>query len=189
MSDATDAPATVVKSRGARGADAARLEYVTAWPPAVDSEAAAAISDLWRREGALGTDEAMADRMRQVVGFARDTHGRAVAVATAVPIIAPHIEQPVYYYRTFVAPDWRQSRAMLTLLRHAMETLKDYARPRGFPCIGILLELQAPKFAEHGRSASWRNPRFEFIGRSPRGYDLRVHYFRGAKLKPPSAAG
>ena len=39
------------------------------------------------------------------------------------------------------------------------------------------------RFKEKGRTAVWWNPRFVYIGRSQRGLDLRVFYFKGAKLK------
>ncbi|MFI4969392.1 MAG: hypothetical protein ACHP7D_04245, partial [Lysobacterales bacterium] len=61
-------------------------------------------------------------------------------------------------------------------------------RANGYPCIGILLELENTRFRDKGRMAAWWSPRFVYIGRSTRGLDLRVHYFRGARLKPPAAS-
>lgn len=156
--------------------------FVTVWPQAC-AEDAEAIRGFWRREKALDSDAAMDQRLPQVVIYARTSDGDVAGVCTAVAVTPQQLGQPVYYWRTFVGAAWRSSKLVMALLKRSSMLLEDYSREQGFPCIGVLLELENTRFANVGRRAEWHNPRFAYIGRSERGLDVRVHYFRGARLK------
>lgn len=168
-------------------ATAAAFDYITCWPePAADE--VAAIKAFWQREGAL-TDEAMMDqRVRQVVMIARTPQGEVAGVCTAIATTPPRLAQPVWYWRTFVGARWRATTLVMSLLKRSCTLLEEHAAAHDYPCIGILLELENDRFRERGRSATWFNPRFTYMGRSERGLDLRVLWFRGARLKPPAKA-
>ncbi|MEO7432993.1 MAG: hypothetical protein ABIV12_13050 [Dokdonella sp.] len=152
------------------------------WPRA-SNEDADAIRAFWRREKALDNDAAMDQRLPQVVMIARTAEGAVAGVCTAVATTPQQLGQPVYYWRTFVGATWRSSKLVMSLLKRSCILLEDHARQQGFPCIGVLLELENTRFAKVGRRAEWHNPRFVYIGRSERGLDVRVHYFAGARLK------
>lgn len=143
-----------------------------------------AVLQFWEREGALATDARPQERLCQVVLDARDADGRVAGVSTAVPITLPRLGQPTYYFRCFIGKNWRKSRLVLHLLQRTCDVLEDFARQHGFPCIGVVLELENTRFGEAMQRAWWPNTGFVFIGKSQRGLDLRVKYFRGAKLKP-----
>ncbi|MGH8148263.1 MAG: hypothetical protein ACREPY_18275, partial [Rhodanobacteraceae bacterium] len=115
-----------------------------------------------------------------------DENGELAAVATATPRVLPRLGQPLYYYRCFVGKAWRASKLVRSLLRHSQRVLESYAREHGYPCIGVLLELENEGFADTLRWARWPGVGFSYIGVSPRGLDLRVWYFRGARLKTPA---
>ena len=163
------------------------FDLIVGWPSLPDGDAAA-IAAFWRREGAISDEAQIQQRLRQVVMHARDADGDVAGVCTAVPNTSPRLGQPMYYWRTFVGARWRSSLLVIALLKRSCSVLEDYARANDFPCIGVLLELENARFRERGRSAVWTNPRFVYIGRSERGLDLRVLYFRGARLKPPAAS-
>jgi hypothetical protein len=99
--------------------------------------------------------------------------------------VLPRLGQPMYYYRCFVGRAWRTRGVARTLLRHAQKVLETYARENDYPCIGMLLELENEGFSDTLRRAHWTGLGFSYIGVSPRGLDLRVWYFRGARLKTP----
>lgn len=143
-----------------------------------------AVLQFWEREGALANDVKSRERLRQVVLDARDADGRVAGVSTAVPMTLPRLGQPTYYFRCFVGKDWRKTRLVLHLLNRTCDVLEDFARRHDFPCIGVVLELENTRFGEALKRAWWPNTGFVFIGKSQRGLDLRVKYFRGAKLKP-----
>lgn len=143
-----------------------------------------AVLQFWEREGALANDVKTRDRLRQVVLDARDADGRVAGVSTAIPMTLPRLGQPTYFFRCFVGKQWRKTRLVLHLLKRTCDVLEDYARRHDFPCIGVVLELENTRFGETLKRAWWPNTGFVFIGKSQRGLDLRVRYFRGAKLKP-----
>ena len=164
-----------------------RFRFVTDWP-AVDAEDGAQIRAFWVREGALADDGSIDKRLPQVVMHACAADGTVAAVCTALPVTPARLGQPMYYWRTFVGTQWRDTTLVMSLLKRSCAVLEAHARANDFPCIGVLLELENDRFRERGRMATWWNPRFTYIGRSERGLDLRVLYFRGSRLKPPPGA-
>ncbi len=158
------------------------FRYVTDWP-AIRPEDAEAVRAFWRAEGAFTEEAPMDERVKQLVLHAVDEDGQVAGVCTALASTPQPLGQPMYFWRCFVGAKWRQTPLVMSLLKRSCVLLEDYARDHDFPCIGILLELENTRFREKGRMAAWWNPRFTYIGRSPRGLDVRVHYFKGAKLK------
>lgn len=143
-----------------------------------------AVCAFWHREHANVEGEEARRRVQQVLTRALDTQGNVIAVSTAEPCSVPRLGQPMYYYRCFVGADWRGKEMAIALLRRGFDDLERWATERDFPCIGILLELENEALAGHLPRAHWHRVGFSFIGRSPRGLDLRVRYFHNAELKP-----
>ena len=158
--------------------------YVTDWKQ-LDTETADAIRAFWTREGANVEGEEALRRVQQVVLHVVDENDEIAAVATATPKVLPRLGQPLYYYRCFVGKTWRSGRLVRPLIRRTQRVLEEYAREHDFPCIGVLLELENAGFATSLQWAHWQTTGFTYIGKSPRGLDLRVCYFRGARLKTP----
>lgn len=157
------------------------------WTDLTESDAAA-IVDFWRREGALPPGQDPRQRVGQVVMFARDGAGEIAGVGTAEPRWPERLGQPVYYYRSYIAPAWRHTQLVYRLLRNSVRLLEDDAREHDWPCIGVLLELENRRFGEAGRMPVWPKVDFVFVGHSPRGLECRVHWFRDARLKEPGTA-
>ncbi|MFI4952143.1 MAG: hypothetical protein ACHP7M_03285, partial [Burkholderiales bacterium] len=152
---------------------AATLRFVDDWP-AVQAADAEAIRTFWQRERAIDDDAQITQRMKQVVMHACGADGEVAGVCTALPTTPPRLAQPVYYWRTFVGARWRSTQLVMMLLKRSCALLEEHARANGYPCIGILLELENTRFRDKGRMAAWWSPRFVYIGRSTRGLDLRV---------------
>lgn len=181
----SDAPAAPLLD-AARGGSSQRFRFVTDWPQ-INADDGAAIRAFWKREGALSDDALIDTRLPQVVMHVRTADDEVAAVCTALAVTPPRLGQPMYYWRTFVGRQWRATPLVMSLLKRSCALLEEHARTHDFPCIGVLLELENDRFRERGRAAIWWNPHFIYIGRSERGLDLRVLYFRGSRLKPPPA--
>jgi hypothetical protein len=162
----------------------ADYRYVTDWMR-LDPAMGEAIRAFWLREQANVAGERATQRLNEVVAHVLDANGELTAVSTATAQILPRLGQPLYYYRCFVGRQWRSSKLVRPLLRYTQKILEDYARANAYPCIGVLLELENEGFAETLRWAHWPGIGFSYIGVSPRGLELRLWYFRGAKLKTP----
>lgn len=141
------------------------------------------VHEFWQRHHAIASAADAERRLAQVAMIAHDGDGDVAAVATAMPMLPPRFGQPMYYFRAFVAPAWRTSKLVRDLTNRACAHLESFARERGFPCIGILLELENDGFYRTLRKPVWWNPRFYYAGRSERGLEVRVRYFDGARLK------
>jgi hypothetical protein len=163
-------------------ASAPRFEFIDTWPAIGDAEAER-VRAFWKRENAIADEQQASARLPQVATIATTPDGEVAGVCTALLVVPPRLGQPVYYWRCFVGAAWRSSRLVDKLLRRSCAALDAHARTRDFPAIGVLLELENTRFGEKLRTATWWNLRFSYIGKSPRGLDLRVHYFRGARLK------
>lgn len=159
-----------------------RFDFTVTWPgiAAADAERVRA---FWRSENAIPDEKQATQRLPQVAMIACTPDGDVAGVCTALAMTPPRLGQPVYYWRCFVGAQWRSTRLVDALLKRSCAALDEYARAHDFPCIGVLLELENTRFGEKLRTATWWNLRFSYIGKSPRGLDLRVHYFRGARLK------
>jgi hypothetical protein len=158
------------------------FELVADWKQMTPADAAA-IRAFWLEERAIAKDEEIARRLGEVVLHARAPDGRVAAVCTASTTTPPALGQPVYYWRTFVGSAWRTTKLVRALLNRSCALLGDYARANGYPCIGILLELENARFGETLRRPVWTNPDFVYLGRVIGGRELRIHYFADAELK------
>lgn len=165
-------------------ADRHAYTTITDWQQ-LDPAVGDAIRAFWLREHANVEGAEAEHRLSEVVAHIVDEHGELAAVATVATKVLPRLGQPMYYYRCFVGAAWRSSKLVRPLLRHTQKVLEAYARAHDYPCIGILLELENTGFVDTLRWARWPGVDFSFIGVSPRGLELRVWYFRGARLKTP----
>lgn len=160
-----------------------RFTYHPGWGGKLNRADGEALIAFWLAEGALPDEHQARQRLNQVVLLARDEQNDVAGVCTAIAQKPPAIGQPLYYYRSFIGRRWRTTRLVYNLLKHAQKLLEEDARASGWPCIGILLELENSRFGEKGRMPVWPRLDFTYVGQSPRGLELRVHYFKGARLK------
>ena len=139
--------------------------------------------EFWLTHKALPTRGACEKRLEQVVLFARDEKGKVAGVCTAHQSKPARLDQPVFYYRSFIAPEYRATVLVLRLLRRAVSLLERDARENNWECIGVFLELENPKFNQKGRMPVWPGLDFVYIGKSDRGFECRVYWFKNARLK------
>jgi len=161
------------------------FEYVAHWQTQLPDEERDVVA-FWQAEDALGEDIKPEDRLREVVLHARDGSGSVAGVCTAVPVTLPRLGQPMYYYRCFIGEQWRKTKLVLHMLNRTFEILETHARKNDYPCIGVVLELENERFGKTLREPVWSVNNFVYIGFSGRGLELRVRYFKGAKLKQPA---
>lgn len=163
-------------------AASAHFEIATAWPQISDADASDLL-EFWAREGAIPDGKQARERLPQVVLLARDTEGQVAGVCTAFAVTPAQLGQPVYYWRAFVGARWRTTRLIFQLGMGAFEVLEAHAVANGYPCIGVIMELENDRFRSVARKAVWGKSQFVYVGKSPRGLDVRLRYFRGATLK------
>lgn len=167
--------------------DQHEFHYIESWQ-CMEDEDAEEVRLFWLKEGTNVQGHTADERVRQIVLRVVNDDGELAAVSTAEPRVIPRLMQPMYYFRCHVGAAWRAHRLIQPLLLRSFDVLEQWAHARDFPCIGLLLELENPAFRATLQRAHWHFPGstgYTFIGRSPRGFDLRVCYFQGAELKQP----
>jgi hypothetical protein len=160
------------------------LEITPVWKQ-ITPELEAELTQFWIDNRAIADDQGAVERARQVVCLARSEQGVIVGVSTAHPRFVPRLRQPMYYYRNFIAADFRGRQLAPAFLLKTKEVLQSYNLALSEPrCLGIIIELENQSLAAHRNEAQWREG-FTFIGYSLRGLPLRVWYFEGARLSAP----
>jgi hypothetical protein len=161
------------------------LEVIPVWKK-ITPELEAELIQFWIKNKAIGTEKDASDRAKQVACLVRSEDGEIVGVSTAHPRIVPRLRQPMYYYRNFIAEDFRGRQLAPPFLEKTKEVLQDYNLALSKPlCLGIIIELENKSLAAHRNEAQWKEG-FTFIGYSPKGLHLRVWYFEGVRLFAPA---
>lgn len=151
------------------------------------SELEQEIAAFWLAEKALSSREAALQRAKQAVCVARNDSGALIAVCTVQAKLVPRLRQRLYYYRTFVGAQHRNSKLVYPMMLRARETLQAHVLAQALPeCIGMLIEFENKGLGQHYRIAHDAPSKFSFIGFSPKGLDLRVSYFDGVALQTPA---
>lgn len=155
----------------------------------VGPELADELVDLWSQAGAIADPARAALRAREAICIARDASGALCGVATAALRVLPRLRQPMYGYRQFFAPHFRGGKQSVPFFRHACKVLQEYNAALASPeSLGVLVELENPMLAARYDRACMPESGLVFIGYSPRGLQLRVSYFDGARLFAPLPA-
>lgn len=145
---------------------------------------------FWKRNRAIGNLERAQQRADEVVCLARGDDGELCAVSTAVVRVLPRLLQPMYYYRLFLAKSVRGQGQVIPFYNRAREVLQAYNASLPEPeSLGVLLELESRYLDAYYKQAHIVEADSTFIGYSPRGLQLRVSYFEGARLLAPRTAG
>ena len=109
--------------------------------------------------------------------------GRVCAVLTAFIKRAPLINQPVHYFRVFVAEASREHDLAATLVRELRDDLlQRHAAGEITDSVGIFTEVENEYVAKYRNEAVWASTRFVFIGMNEGHQQCRVIYFPGATV-------
>ena len=151
----------------------------------VTPELQAELAQFWLSNGAMVDAERANARAMQAVCVVRDAGGALCGVATAMLRILPRLRQPTYYYRQFFAPSFRGQAQALPVFQAACRILEEANRDKP-ESLGVLMEIENAGLATLFSEAIGERTGGVFIGYSPRGFQLRVIYFQGARLFPPA---
>jgi hypothetical protein len=111
-----------------------------------------------------------------------------VGVSTIYLEHSQRIPIDLWTYRTFVASTHRQSSLAAQLFLQNLERLeRRFVSGEDTRGQGLLFELQNDPLMRSLNSAVWPLTGTTFIGENPMGAHIRVRYFRGARIPPPSA--
>jgi hypothetical protein len=158
------------------------LEIVPVWKD-VGPELGRELVKMWDGTRAIANASTAVSRSSQAVCIGRDDDGTIRAVGTAVVQVLPRLQEPMYYYRQYFDPALRGQGQAIRFFNCARQVLAAYNSALPSPeSLGVLLEVENPWLAAHYARARIDEADSTFIGYSPRGLQLRVSYFEGARL-------
>ena len=161
----------------------AMLDVIPVWRgigPGLSRE----LVELWGRTRAIANAFTAASRSSQAVCIARDADGTICAVGTAMLRVLPRLQEPMYYYRQYFAPEFRGHGHAVAFYNRARAILGEYNAGLATPeSLGVVVELENAQLSTRFAQAHHAAADSTFIGYSPRGLQLRVSYFEGATLR------
>lgn len=162
------------------------LEIIPVWKK-VTPELASELIAMWARNRALPDPTKAAERAQQAVAIGRDAEtGQIWGVGTAVLGIVPSFGQPTYLYRQFFDVGARGQKQTMPFINFARDTLEAWNASLPKPeSVGVMFELQNEGLANRYQGMYEDVARAHFIGWSPRGNQLRMMYFKDAKILLP----
>jgi hypothetical protein len=160
-------------------------ELIPVWN-AITPELQAELSTFWIEQKAMLDEAKAVDRASQVVCIARD-EGRIVGVSTAFARIVPLLRQPMYYYRNYIAPEYRNHGLSIPFITTRFDEIERQELAKDKPtCLGLIVSLQNERLSKHYDQAYWWQSKFVYAGISRDEQVTRVRYFKGARLPPPA---
>ena len=136
----------------------------------------------WKKFGMLPEKEDGSKRASQAVVIARNAAGEIIGISTAFPAFIDQLKVTMFAFRCMVAPTNRVP-GLLTKLTVETRKQLEKAHQENYPaCKGIITEIYNDKLSEKRREAVFSASGFVFIGYSKNGYQIRVYYFKGAKI-------
>ena len=140
------------------------------------------VKEMWKKYGAIESDDRMESRARQIVFIVKDPEGEVTGVSTVRPIRASFLNNHYFYeFRCFIAPPFRTpglDSVLALKTKLYMEQLKDsVSRFKG-----LLMIVENAQLKEQRTKAVWPASGMVFAGYTSKGHHIRVGYFKGARI-------
>lgn len=163
--------------------DATELSYDVVWQN-VDAQLTEELTEFWLSQRALPSREVAAERAPSVAAVARRGDGCIVGVSSVFPNRYKNLMNNMLYgYRSFVAPEWRRFLVGLELAQRVTEHLEsEYVSGRATECNGIVIVAENPELSRGWNLAIDPRLPYVFIGTNERGHYIRLYWFEGAEI-------
>lgn len=141
------------------------------------------VIELWLAHKVLSEPQAR-QRAEELLFVAVDERNEAIAgVCTTYLRTPPALKLPLWHFRTFVGPEYRQKDVAFHLLHLAIEFHESrFASGADNSGRGLYMEIENPIIQRHRNEAVWPSSRLVFVGYNARGDHCRVRYFPGARI-------
>lgn len=140
---------------------------------------------LWKKHFPETPDAVLSERVKQVVFVIRTSDGKVVGISTAYKSYIMHLKHNFYAFRCFIDPEYRVPGLTSTLLVKTRDFLEEIYQTDGTEnehCIGVITLVENDRIMKHRNEAVWPASQMVYIGNSPKGYHIRVYYFKKALI-------
>jgi hypothetical protein len=167
----------------------AEITYATAWRRddwKLESDAKA----FWAKLGLVSAEER--ERRAKELCSVAYAEGEVIGVTTVTLTAYPPLRCRFAFYRCAVAPEYRRHYLATFLTRHTLTTMEQFALDNPHEKLqGLAAILQAHELMSKAIYPQWAdwNIHLNLIGYSQRGEQVRVAWFRQAKLEDTPTYG
>jgi len=148
----------------------------------VDDHLANELIATWKKYGALPKEENGKERAAQVVIILRNKENNIIGISTAFPSYIEQLKCTLFAFRCMIAPEYRFPGLLTKITLETRNHLEKVYKQSHPECVGIITEIYNDKLSKNRREAVFTTSGFVFIGYSKNGYQIRVYYFKGAKI-------
>ena len=144
---------------------------------------------MWARARVMPEAEARR-RVHEALNVVIDRDAGVIAVSTAYLQRNTQLHMDLWYFRSFVSADHRNTHVATQLTFHNRDLLKSrFVSGEDTRAGGIAFELENEGMRKYFNKAVWLPADFIFVGDNQYGVPVRIHYFPGARLGAPPTAG
>ena len=148
----------------------------------VDIKLSGEVIDIWKKYNLLSKGESGMERAQQVAIIVKNKNHEIIGISTAYSTYVKQLKNTLFVFRCMLIPEYRYP-GLLTKLTVITRDYLEYIHKNHEPlCIGLITEVQNPKLAKYRREAVYPGSGFIFIGYTKNGNQVRVYYFKGAKI-------
>lgn len=142
------------------------------------------LKKLWRKHFPKLSADDLDKRARQAVWVIVTPEGTVVGVSTCYKAYIDQLKNDLYVFRCFIDPAFRIPGLPSTLLVRTRDLLEeDFISGKDTSgCIGLITLVENEQIMKTRNEAVWPASKMIFMGNSPKGYPLRVYYFRKALI-------
>lgn len=136
---------------------------------------------LWKKHFPETPEAVLSERVKQVVFVICTSDGNVVGISTAYKSFIMHLKHNFYAFRCFIDAEYRVPGLTSTLLVKTRDFLEEIHQTDGAEnerCIGVITLVENERIMKHRNEAIWSASQMVYIGNSPKGYHIRVYYFR-----------
>ncbi|MFZ6014059.1 MAG: hypothetical protein ACOYXT_27205 [Bacteroidota bacterium] len=139
---------------------------------------------LWKLYGVLSQDQ-IDLRAHQLVYVVRNESGSAIGVSTAFKAYIKQLRNYFYAFRCMLIPEYRipgLTSKLVVMTRDFLESIHE--QDEGEKAIGVITLVENERIKQNRREAIWPASKMVYIGNSGNGSQIRVYYFKGARISP-----
>jgi len=148
----------------------------------LDQDLAGELIGVWKKHNLLAESESGNTRVKQVVMVVRNKNHEIIGISTAYPIQVEQLKNKLFAFRCMLVPEYRYPGLLTKLTVMTRDFLEEVHLTYDPYCIGIITEVQNTKLNDHRKEAVYPGSGFTFIGYSKKGFQIRVYYFKCAKI-------
>lgn len=165
--------------------DIRKIEFELIWKrqnPNLSEE----LTDFWNRSAPQMEQKTIQERLHQCVFAVRSAGKKLIGVSTAIDVHVERLHHRFYATRLLLDTQFRIPGLMSALMvktRDHLEAIHKIDVPPEGECVGLITIVENERLQKYRNEAVWPASGLVYIGDTPKGFPIRIYYFKGAKIQ------